>query len=113
MTDGGLHSTGAPSLGGRSPAETAFFSQRFGPRHGVDEMAKQLQDALAEDGVDGKIINMKADGNIKEEVFKWIEYAGSFIAFGSKEYGEDTGNSASTCRTSSNGHRGYTTAGSR
>eukprot|EP01043_Picozoa_sp_COSAG02_P088727 COSAG02_NODE_25802_length_648_cov_2.041894_1_plen_40_part_01 len=40
MTDGGLHSVGGePSrAGGRSPAETAFFSQRFGPRHGVDEM---------------------------------------------------------------------------
>ena len=41
-----------------------------------------------------------ADGNIKEEVFSAIEYAGTFIAFGSKHYGEDTGNSASTYKES-------------
>lgn len=41
-----------------------------------------------------------ADSNIKEEVFRAIEYADTFIAFGSKHYGEDTGNSASTYKES-------------
>ena len=43
---------------------------------------------------------MHEDGNIKNEVFTAIEYASTFIAFGSKHYGEDTGNSASTCKES-------------
>jgi hypothetical protein len=102
MADNGIHSSVASSLGehANSPARTAFFSQRFGRQHGVDEMAEELRDALANCGVAGKIINMKADGNIKEEVFKWIEFASTFIAFGSKDYGEDTGNSASTHKES-------------
>ena len=64
-------------------------------------MAEALQAALASKGVEAKIINMKADGNIKREVFTQIEACGTFVAFGSKLYGEDTGNSASTYAESS------------
>ena len=44
----------------KSPQHTAFLSLRFGPRHGVEPMAKELQAALAEHGIDGKIIEMDA-----------------------------------------------------
>jgi hypothetical protein len=46
------------------------------------------------------VCRRRVDGNIKNEVFKAIEYSSTFIAFGSKHYGEDTGNSASTCKES-------------
>jgi hypothetical protein len=46
------------------------------------------------------MLRCTTDGNIKNEVFKEIEYSGTFIAFGSKNYGEDTGNSASTYKES-------------
>eukprot|EP01043_Picozoa_sp_COSAG02_P016681 COSAG02_NODE_739_length_17830_cov_14.978174_5_plen_100_part_00 len=45
---------------GKPPQQTAFFSLRFGPEHGVQPMAKVLQAALAEHGIDGKIIDMEA-----------------------------------------------------
>ena len=84
------------SLQQEGPERRAFFSLRFGDKHGVQPMAEALQAALAPKGVEAKIINMKADGNIKKEVFSQIEACGTFVAFGSKHYGEDTGNSAST-----------------
>eukprot|EP01045_Picozoa_sp_COSAG04_P035056 COSAG04_NODE_7932_length_1045_cov_0.902748_3_plen_78_part_01 len=63
-------------------------------------MAEELLAALKPKGIEAKIINMTAGGNIKQEVFSQIEACGAFVAFGSKEYGEDTGNSASTYRES-------------
>ena len=39
---------------------------------------------------------MSADDDIHNEVFRALEYATTFIALGSKHYGEETGNSAST-----------------
>ena len=59
-------------------------------------MAVQLQAALKVKGVEATIVNMKADGNIKVAVFEAIHACSTFVAFGSKDYGEDTGNSAST-----------------
>jgi hypothetical protein len=55
----GIHSSGAASTR-RSALETAFGSLRFGPKHRVEPMAKQLQQAMAEDGADMRIIDMTA-----------------------------------------------------
>ena len=55
----GIHSSGPASIQ-RSPLETAFGSLRFGPKHQVEPMAKQLQQAMAEDGADMRIIDMTA-----------------------------------------------------
>ena len=90
-----IHSSGAPSLR-RASRDTGFASLRFGPEHGVLEMAKELQAVMEEDGVDLRIINMLAGGDIDREVFSAIEYASTFIVFGSMRYGEDTGNQACT-----------------
>eukprot|EP01045_Picozoa_sp_COSAG04_P007212 COSAG04_NODE_372_length_15668_cov_11.135975_9_plen_376_part_00 len=84
----------------RLQRHSAFFSLRFGDAHGVEPMAKELQAALKAKGVYAKIVDMQADGNIKKEVFSQIEACSTFVAFGSKHYGEDTGNSASTCKES-------------
>jgi hypothetical protein len=90
-----IHAGGAPSKR-RSPLETGFTSLRFGPEHGVFEMAKQLQAAMDEDGVDMRIVDMAAGGDIDREVFSEIVYAETFVVLGSKHYGQDTGNQAST-----------------
>ena len=75
---------------------TAFFSLRFGKEHGVVPMANELATALKAFGGEGKIIDMKAGGDIDTEVFKSIENSDAFVVFGSAKYGEDTGNSACT-----------------
>ena len=90
-----IHAGGAPSKR-RSPLETGFTSLRFGSEHGVLEMAKQLQAAMDEDGVDLRIVDMAAGGDIDREVFSEIVYAETFVVLGSKHYGQDTGNQAST-----------------
>ena len=38
--------------------------------------------------------------DITDEVFEWIEYADTFLVFGTRDYGEDTGNPASSCAES-------------
>ena len=43
---------------------TAFFSLRFGKEHGVVPMANELATALKAFGGEGKIIDMKAGGDI-------------------------------------------------
>merc|ERR1711871_289961 len=58
--------------------------------------ARQLAAALQERGISLKIIDMEAGGDIDKEVFSWIRYADTFMAFGCDRYGEDTGNSACT-----------------
>eukprot|EP01045_Picozoa_sp_COSAG04_P031889 COSAG04_NODE_6066_length_1419_cov_1.087121_2_plen_317_part_01 len=92
----GIHSAGAAGGAALRPENSVFVSLRFGESHGVQPMAEELQAALKPKGVDAKIINMTAGGNIHEEVFSQIEACSTFVAFGSKHYGEDTGNSAST-----------------
>jgi len=58
--------------------------------------ARQLAVALQERGIQLKIIDMEAGGDIDKEVFSWIRFAETFMVFGCERYGEDTGNSACT-----------------
>ena len=78
------------------PRASAFGSLRFGEEHGVIQMARELQHAMADRGCELNIINMRAGGNINKAVFSSIEYCDTFIVFGSAKYGEDTGNQACT-----------------
>ena len=56
----GVHSALGSTMPRQLPPElTAFISLRFGS-HGVDGMAQELQAALAQGGVDGRIIDMQA-----------------------------------------------------
>ena len=96
--DAGGAIAAAQSTGDAPPECCAFFSLRFNDV--IPPMAKQLQAALKPKGIEAKIIDMKASGNIKQEVFSQIEACDTFVAFGSKDYGQDTGNSASTYRES-------------
>jgi hypothetical protein len=93
-----LHTVGtlSPTLEPEPGDEVPFFSLRFGVKHGVVPMAKQLQCALAQRGTRAKIIDMMAGGDIDATVFSSIEECGTFVVFGSAEYGEDTGNQACT-----------------
>jgi hypothetical protein len=102
MSDG-VHSAGQPApLEMAFPAadqvglDSGFMSLRFGAEHRVLPMAMELRDALVARGGKAKIVNMQAGGDIDTEVFKGIEECGVFIVFGSKHYGEDTGNQACT-----------------
>ena len=69
-----------------------FASMRFPPPPEALVLAK----ALEAKGVLLKIVDVMAGGDIDHEVFQWIEYADSFLVFGCKRYGEDTGNAASS-----------------
>jgi len=83
----------------------------------IPPMATQLQAALMPKGIEGKIINMTAGGDIDTAVFGQIEACDTFVVFGSakyaplfptqiyrppdgcralRSYGEDTGNPACT-----------------
>jgi hypothetical protein len=73
-----------------------FFSMRFGDEHGVMPMAVQLRSALYERGYYAKIVDMVSGGDIDAEVFRWIEHCDTFVVFGSRHYGENTGNQACT-----------------
>ena len=64
------------------PDRCVFFSLRFGPEHGVVQMAEALRAALATHGVTAIIINMTAGGDISREVFQWIEHCETFVVFG-------------------------------
>lgn len=75
------------------PPEKLFFgSMRFPP----PPEAVELQKALADVGITLKIVDMKAGGDIDKEVFSWLSHADYFVVFGTKRYGEDTGNPACT-----------------
>eukprot|EP01045_Picozoa_sp_COSAG04_P015986 COSAG04_NODE_1303_length_7305_cov_10.223980_2_plen_306_part_00 len=76
------------------PERCAFFSLRFDDT--IPPMAKQLQAALKPMGVEGKIIDIDAGVDIDTEVFSQIEACNTFVVFGSKHYGQDTGNPACT-----------------
>ena len=69
-----------------------FGSMRFP----VPDEARVLCAALRAAGVHLKIVDMKAGQDIDREVYSWIEHCDTFFVFGSKSYGEDTGNSACT-----------------
>eukprot|EP01043_Picozoa_sp_COSAG02_P012462 COSAG02_NODE_481_length_21461_cov_43.885597_1_plen_512_part_10 len=70
-----------------------FGSMRFP----VPEEARQLFQALrAAAGVHLKIVDMKAGQDIDKEVYEWIEHCSAFLVMGTKNYGENTGNSACT-----------------
>ena len=96
----GVHSAGSQPADMRAALAKSgcgsFMSLRFGPEHQVLPMAVTLRDALAARGSESKLINMAAGGDIDTEVFKGIEECPVFIVFGSKHYGEDTGNQACT-----------------
>ena len=82
------------------PSKTSDFSAAlciFGSmRFPVPPEARLLFAALWAAGVYLKIVDMKAGQDIDKEVFEWIEHCHAFLAFGTKNYGEDTGNSACT-----------------
>ena len=69
-----------------------FGSMRFP----VPLEARMLFAALQAAGVHLKVVDMKAGQDIDKEVYEWIEHCHAFLAFGTKNYGEDTGNSACT-----------------
>eukprot|EP01052_Picozoa_sp_SAG31_P041598 SAG31_NODE_6350_length_2052_cov_1.145929_1_plen_578_part_01 len=71
---------------------TIFGSMRFPVPH----EATQLQQALAKMGITLHIVRAQAGQDITDEVFEWIEHADTFLVFGTKDYGEDTGNPASS-----------------
>eukprot|EP01047_Picozoa_sp_COSAG01_P091549 COSAG01_NODE_23125_length_827_cov_3.089286_1_plen_246_part_01 len=92
-----LHTVGTFSPAASEPMDGGtFFSLRFGAEHGVVPMAKQLQGAMAQRGEEARIIDMMAGGDIDATVFRSIEECGTFVVFGSAQYGEDTGNQACT-----------------
>eukprot|EP01048_Picozoa_sp_COSAG05_P019626 COSAG05_NODE_3123_length_2306_cov_1.765745_2_plen_599_part_00 len=74
------------------PALCIFGSMRFP----VPDAARVLFVALQAAGVYLKIVDMKAGQDIDKEVYEWIEHCHAFLVFGTKNYGEDTGNSACT-----------------
>eukprot|EP01047_Picozoa_sp_COSAG01_P045471 COSAG01_NODE_4189_length_5250_cov_12.234735_6_plen_339_part_01 len=76
------------------PKGGGFGSMRFDgvvPGH-----AQELKQGMNELGADMNIINMTGGGDIDLAVQKGILEADAFIVFGSKKYGEDTGNAACT-----------------
>ena len=75
-----------------SPALCIFGSMRFP----VPLEARMLFAALQAAGVYLKIVDMRAGEDIDKEIYEWIEHCHAFLAFGTKNYGEDTGNSACT-----------------
>ena len=74
------------------PALCIFGSMRFP----VPPEARMLFAALQAAGLYLKIVDMRAGQDIDKEVYGWIEHCCAFLAFGTKNYGEDTGNSACT-----------------
>ena len=81
------------------PDRSIFASMRF--RHGfVLREAVFLERELEKYGYKLHIIDMRAGGDIDEKVFSTIEHCNIFLVFGTRDYGENTGNSASTYRES-------------
>ena len=58
--------------------------------------AHQLRDALASAGVELHIIDVEVGTSITETVFTTMEGCDAFIAFGTSDYGQATGNPAAT-----------------
>jgi hypothetical protein len=71
---------------------TIFGSMRFP----APPEAMMLQAALAENSVDLQILDLSGGADITKQVFEGIRAADAFMVFGTKHYGEDTGNPACT-----------------
>ena len=90
-----VHSAGSRSKRASPPERSAFASLRFDDA--VPSAASELQAALAERfDVSLEIVNMKGGGDIDQAVIDGIEHCSTFVVFGSKHYGQDTGNPACT-----------------
>jgi len=84
---------GKASEGAISAIYHVFASLRFGK--GYEELARKLRKALRPYGIELHIVDA-AGGSINGHVFPLMEKCHAFLAFGGMEYGEDTGNKAST-----------------
>eukprot|EP01047_Picozoa_sp_COSAG01_P037456 COSAG01_NODE_2977_length_6764_cov_17.259865_1_plen_748_part_00 len=76
------------------PNGKGFGSMRFDGV--VPGYAQEVKQGMNELGADMNIINMKGGGDVDLAVQEGILAADAFIVFGSKKYGEDTGNAACT-----------------
>ena len=94
----------ARRLFGSSPAHTVrkkeqknviFASMRFHNGQPLPE-AKFLQSELLKHDINLKIVELVGGDRISTTVFEGIEQAEAFLVFGTKDYGKDTGNPAST-----------------
>ena len=63
---------------------------------GPAPQARELKAALAGRGVLLHIIDVSAGENIEDKVFMTMEGCDALVVFGSRDYGQDTGNPAST-----------------
>ena len=72
-----------------------FASLRFN-KAGPAPQARELKAALAGRGVLLHIIDVSAGENIEDQVFMTMEACDALVVFGSRDYGQDTGNPAST-----------------
>ena len=72
-----------------------FASLRFNS-NGPSREAAELKRALAAEGVKLHVIDTKPGQNITDKVFETLERADAFLAMATADYGEDTGNPAST-----------------
>ena len=84
-----------PSSPAKGKAGEVFCSMRFNSA-GPAPQARELKAALAERGVLLHIIDVSAGENIEDKVFMTMEACDALIVFGSSDYGQDTGNPAST-----------------
>ena len=91
-----------PTIAFPEPKEKCIFaSMRF--RNGrVLREATFLQRELQNRGYKLCIIDMRSGEDIDEKVFSTIEHCDTFLVFGTHDYGENTGNSASTYEESKN-----------
>mmetsp|Transcript_22760 Transcript_22760/g.34435 ORF Transcript_22760/g.34435 Transcript_22760/m.34435 type:complete len:506 (+) Transcript_22760:160-1677(+) len=78
------------------PSDKAIFaSMRF--RDGrILPQADLLRQELELHGIIMHIIDMRSGEDIDSKVFSTLEHCDTFLAFGTSDYGKDTGNSAST-----------------
>lgn len=73
-----------------------FASLRFGKDRYVEDCAKALREKLEENDIGLVIMNVELGENITRAVFEGIDRCEGFVAFGSVNYGEETGNPAAT-----------------
>ena len=73
-----------------------FASMRFGGPDSPKECAYKLRSKLEERNIGLVIIDVDIGDSITNAVFDGIEKCDGFVVFGTKSYGEDTGNPAAT-----------------